>query len=211
MKTKTLLLIILITTLVSCAPSSTIIATETAMLFPSSTPVPTSVSATPEIKGTSASSNTPPSLCVKSVLVSSNQKQLTSDVFHVSLQYPANWECDKTGNAAFLYSGTDGFFQLMAEPMMASTAKEVCETQAQHSIGKGQNRYGASPSIEILQVDNQPACLVLPSEDQPKDQRGLSLLVVEYPKSSTEHTRLLLLSADKNHIRDLMSTLKFVH
>jgi TolB protein len=64
--------------------------------------------------------------------------------------------------------------------------------------------------MEILRVDNQPACLVLPSDDQPQNQRGFSLLVVEYPDLYEGRTRLLLLFADKNHIHDFIGSLKFI-
>ena len=70
--------------------------------------------------------------------------------------------------------------------------------------------YGSNPSMEILQVDDQPACLVLPSADQSQEKRGISLLVVEYPKSGQERTRLLIFFADKNHMRDFSNTLKFI-
>ena len=64
--------------------------------------------------------------------------------------------------------------------------------------------------MEFLQVNNQPACLVLPSDDQPQSERNFSLLVVEYPKLDEGRTHLLFFSADKNHIRDFIGTLKFV-
>lgn len=210
MKTKILSLIVLFTTLVSCVPSPMPISTETAIAFPSPTPLLNSVSATPERRPTPVSSIMPSSPCENYVPVSPTLKQITSDIFLVTLQYPANWKCLKADRSALFYSGTDGFFRLIAAPMLASTAKEVCESEVQHSIGKGKNRYGVDPTMEILQVDNRPACLVLPSDDQPKDQRRASLLVVEYPKSGIEHTRLLLLFADQNHVHDLISTLKFV-
>jgi TolB protein len=130
----------------------------------------------------------------------------TSEAFLISLRYPDYWQIDKTGDAD--YSGIDGFFQITAVHMLTPTAISACNLELQANMGKGGNRYGATPTLEILQVDNQPACLVLPSSDQPKANHNLSLLIVEYPTSLKEHT-LLQLWADKDHIRDFIDTLKF--
>lgn len=94
--------------------------------------------------------------------------------------------------------------------MSGLTAKEACENDIQVNQSGKVNNYGTSPTLEILQVDHQPACLILPSEDQPQYKRGASLLVVEYPDLENGHTRLLQLWADKNHIYDFIGTLKFV-
>ncbi len=94
--------------------------------------------------------------------------------------------------------------------MAAPTAKELCENYIQiPNSGKFMD-YGSNPTMEILQVDDQSACLVLPSVDQSQEKRGISLLVVEYPKSGQERTRLLTFFADKNHMHDFINTLKFV-
>jgi len=213
MRAKIILFIIMAANLVSCTPANLVIPTKTMIPMATTTqfsPTPTNK---PEptltlvsIKNTAVSENP---LCGESVSISPTTKELITKTYSVTLQYPADWECDNRSDSVFGYSGKDGFFQLILEPMMASTAKAVCEAQVQQSVGKGQNLYGANPTMEILQVDNRPACLVLPSDDQPEYQHSLSLLVVEYPKLGKERTRLLLLFADKNHIREFISTLKF--
>lgn len=136
-------------------------------------------------------------------------KTYNSETFLVTFNYPENWEIDDTGYAV---SGQDGFFSISASSMGFPTAKETCENEVQvNSSGKGGYSYGTNPTLEILQVDNQPACLILPSDDQPQNQHGISVLVVEYPDLDQSHTRLLLFSADKDHIRNFISTLKFIH
>ncbi len=140
--------------------------------------------------------------------ITSDWNIYTSKLFLVSLKYPADWEIDHEGNA--VYSGKDGFFQLSASSMSGLTAKEMCENDIQINNSGKENDYGTNPTMEILQVDNQPACLVLPADDQPQYKRGSSLLVVEYPALEGGRTRLLQFIADKNHIRDLIGTLKFV-
>jgi TolB protein len=133
----------------------------------------------------------------------------TSDSFLVTLKYPADWDIHNEGYD--VYSGRDGFFQLSASSIAAPTAKEWCELEVQHNPDKtGFYRYGTKPTMEVLKVDQQPACLVLPSDDQPESQRGYSLLVVEYPALEQGRTRLLFFMADKKHMRDFIDTLKFV-
>src|SRR5215216_861068 len=93
----------------------------------------------------------------------------TSELFLVSLKYPAYWEINHEGNA--VYSGKDGFFQLSASSMSGLSAKEMCENNVQINNSGKINDYGTKPVIEILQVDDQPACLVSPSDDQPQYKR----------------------------------------
>ena len=138
---------------------------------------------------------------------STNWKTYSSETFLVTLNYPEYWEIDNEGNA---FIGQDGFFQISATSMLAPTAKEACENDIQVNHSGKENRYGTKPTLEILLVDNQPACLILPSDDQPQDKHGLSFLVVEYPDLAQGHVRLLQLFADKNHIHDFVSSLKFI-
>ena len=136
-------------------------------------------------------------------------KTYTSKTMLVTLQYPDYWENDPAnGDAAF--KGPDGFFRIFSVGMKPSPAKDMCENEMQHNLDKrGFYRYGTKPVLEMLQLDNQPACLVFPSEDQTPDQDGNSILFADYPNSVKEHTLLILL-ADKDHIRAFIETLKFV-
>ena len=169
----------------SCAP--------VAKTIPAETIVPASVEPMP----TSESSTESPTLTWNS---------FTSEKFLVTLKYPAYWHTN--GFAGF--SGQDGFFQISAASMATRTAKEWCDLEMQHNPDKtGFYQYGTKPTMEVLKVDNQPACLVLPSDDQPQRERGYSLLVVEYPQLEEEPTRLLFFMADKDHIHDFIDTLKF--
>jgi hypothetical protein len=127
----------------------------------------------------------------------------TSQSFLITLQYPSYWEPDE-GNDSF--SGKDGFFRMLSSSIAGLTAKEWCELEIQHNPDKtGVYRYGENPTMEILKVDNQPACLVLS-----ESERGYSLMVVEYPQLEGGRTRLLFFMADKSHIRNFADTLQFV-
>lgn len=127
----------------------------------------------------------------------------TSQSFLITLQYPSYWEPDEGDDS---FRGKDGFFRISASSIAGLAAKEWCELEIQHNPDKtGIYRYGENPIMEILKVDNQPACLVLP-----ESERGSSLLVVEYPQLEGGRTRLLFFMADKSHIRNFVDTLQFV-
>ncbi len=193
MKTKTLFIVLLVAMIfISCSPVAKPKPIETLLPTARSTPTMLSPSDTPTLI---------------EVPQETNWKTYTSEIFGVSLKYPEYWELDNSGAA--VYSGKDGFFQITAAGLAAPTARELCEDYTQRPLSWKLMDYGSNPSMEILQVDGQPACLILPSVDQSQEKRGISLLVVEYPKSGQERTRLLIFFADKNHVRDFSNTLKF--
>ncbi|MGC1376985.1 MAG: hypothetical protein WA821_12210 [Anaerolineales bacterium] len=197
MKTKIWSAIILAILLVSCAP---VTATS-----PRKTPVPT-VTLTP-IPST-PTATLAPITATPDTLDTSNWATYTDDQdFFVTLKYPADWQIDNTGNS--VYSGPDGFFQISAVGLAPpSFAKPACEMELQSNRGKEGSRYGSRPTMEILRVDQQSACVIFPSDDQPKDERGLALLIIDYPRSF--NSGFLQFWADKDHMQDFIASLKFV-
>ena len=129
----------------------------------------------------------------------------TSNQLSVTLQYPATWQPGKSGE--YLYGGDDGFFSITVAGNGWPTAQEACKAEAR--ADRKDNQYGKQPVVETLQVDGQPACLVTPSDDQPMSERGVALLVVQYPAQDGKPQALLQLWADKLHIRDLSRSLQF--
>jgi hypothetical protein len=92
-------------------------------------------------------------------------------------------------------------------------ADTVCEAELRSNALR-RNRYGQHPAFENLVIDDQSACLIMPSDDQPASERGRALLVWQHPdaavRSRTQRAVLVLLAADKRHIRDLGASLKFI-
>jgi TolB protein len=135
----------------------------------------------------------------------------SSATFQVSLSYPPNWLLDRSGNA--LYSGPDGFFQITSVESLGPSAQAICQLFVQNIQTNPTKpdalQFGRQPTLEILRVDQQPACLLLPSSDQPASYRRQAFLAVEYPDSQTS-PHILQFWADKDHIRALAGTLKFV-
>ncbi|AJY74135.1 PD40 domain-containing protein [Paenibacillus beijingensis] len=124
--------------------------------------------------------------------------------YRVSFPYPASWR--KVTEER--YEGADGFFQISA----ISSEKgidEVCRAEAFHPL----RPYGSAPRIVRANIQNQPACFIFPSADQPAEMRSQSALIVKYPKpvpiQGTVYTYFILW-ADRNHIVPIGQRLMFV-
>lgn len=133
------------------------------------------------------------------------QTTYTDSQLGITLQYPSAWQPDKTDIRR--YSGEDGFFIATSSVMGWPTAQEACASEAQ--ANKKGNQFGQRPTAEMLHIDDHPACLVMPSDDQPASEQGIALLVVEYPFVPDQPQRLLALFADKGHIRDIGQSIRF--
>lgn len=130
----------------------------------------------------------------------------TSSDFHVTLRYPARWEPRPGYGESF--GGEDGLVGLNAVSGGEVPLEEVAQRAAYHHL----QPYGSQPTIESLQVQGQPARLILPSADQPQDMRGEAELIILYPQPVTisgERYRYFVLHADQDHIRQIAETLKF--
>ena len=121
----------------------------------------------------------------------------------ITLTYPAHWRPAASDDIA-LFRGEDGFFGLSAAHMVAETAEAVCAEWVQRDPNP---RPISQPPIEPLQVAGQPACLILPTDDQSQPD-GEALLFVQYPRAY-EHSRTLILIADMAHIRQIAASLRF--
>ncbi len=133
-----------------------------------------------------------------------------SEPFSVTVEYPASWRAANPDDTA-LFRGADGFFGLSSAYMVADTVEAVCALALESNARTDKNpnqRFGSHPNLEHLQVDGQPACLILPSDDQQPSDGG-ALLFVQYP-TVYEHNRTLMLSADRAHIRQIGASLRFI-
>lgn len=131
--------------------------------------------------------------------------QLYADkVFQVTLRYPGEWT-RSPGYDDPRFEGGDGFFMLSASA--GDSAEQVCRGSAEHHL----QPYGSHPVIRRLKVQGRKACLVWPSNDQ--GAPGDAELVVEYPRPveiAGDRYALFVLYADKNHILELIQTVRFI-
>jgi hypothetical protein len=180
---------------------------------PTITSIPPTSTATPTVKlqatstevAKASSATTNPS----SIVSPSKWATYTDPQLKVTLGYPADWQKDDSGNA--IYSSIDGFFQLSAVGSGAQTADETCAYEMEANNARKYQRYGTTPKLEYLKIEGQAACLILPSEDQAKAQRDVAFLAIQYPESLAPQPYILLLFADKDHIRQIGQTVKFAH
>ncbi|WP_419874166.1 hypothetical protein [Candidatus Pristimantibacillus sp. PTI5] len=128
----------------------------------------------------------------------------TSFVYRVSFPYPASWR--RVGEER--YEGPSGFFQVSAISAGDRIA-DVCRSEAFHPLMP----YGSSPRIVMTTIQNQEACFIFPSADQPAEMNKQAALIVRYPRpvqiGETSYNYFILW-ADVNHIRQIGRRLSFL-
>ncbi|HEX6923603.1 MAG TPA: hypothetical protein VF149_07250 [Bacillales bacterium] len=132
-----------------------------------------------------------------------DRKTYTNKIYKVQFQYPAQWQ--KVNDER--YEGPNGFFQISA--VSGNSIDEVCRNEAFHQLMP----YGTNPKIITTVIQNQRACFIFPSVDQPPEMNGQAALIVQYPKpiqiQGTSYN-FFILWADQWHIKELSSTLTFL-
>ncbi|MFD1040496.1 LysM peptidoglycan-binding domain-containing protein [Virgibacillus byunsanensis] len=136
--------------------------------------------------------------------ISLKRTTYTNHTYHVQFQYPAHWR-QVTDER---YEGPDGFFQISAISS-EETLHTVCQNEAQHPLLP----YGSEPRITKTQIQNQEACFIFPSEDQPQEMRSQSALIVRYPmpiQIGDTTYQYFILWADQDHLDEISATLTFL-
>ena len=127
---------------------------------------------------------------------------LTMPNLGVRIHYPPTWTA-VAGYSGDRFGGADGFVSVDAAGLPAGPA---CLAGAQHIL----HPFGSRPTTVTLTVEGQPACLVTPSPDAPRDQGFVvAELAVTYPIPLGPYASLILY-ADMDHIRELASTIEFL-
>ncbi|RTR33930.1 LysM peptidoglycan-binding domain-containing protein [Robertmurraya yapensis] len=130
----------------------------------------------------------------------------TSTRYQVQLQYPAHWQ--KATDGRERYEGADGFFQVGAIAYDGPLG-DVCQSDAYHQL----RPYGSNPQIVSSQIQGQPACMILPSADQPPQMQNQAAVIVQYPTPvviNNNTYRFFILWADVGHINQITATLRFL-
>jgi TolB protein len=132
------------------------------------------------------------------------QNTYTNTTYKVSFQYPSNWR--KVNEER--YEGADGFFQISAISA-GENLDEVCHGEAFHPLMP----YGSLPRILKARIQNQEACYIFPSVDQPAEMLNQSALIVRYPipiKIQGETYNYFILWTDQQHMKEIASSLTFL-
>jgi hypothetical protein len=138
---------------------------------------------------------------------SSFQKVYLNKEYNISLKYPDTW----TSQLGYLnkFAGKDGFFQIDA----LGGGEDFLDAAAKIEAYQRLQPYGSSPTIDKIIVDGEDARLILPSKDQLPEMKGQGAIIVKYPreiKIASENYRYLILWADKEHIKEIVNSLKFI-
>ncbi|WP_264737773.1 LysM peptidoglycan-binding domain-containing protein [Cytobacillus firmus] len=137
-------------------------------------------------------------------LLDGTQKTYTNTTYKVTFQYPSNWR--KVNEER--YEGADGFFQISAISA-GENLDEVCHGEAFHPL----RPYGSMPSILKTRIQNQEACYIFPSADQPAEMLNQAALIVRYPTPITiqgETYNYFILWADQPHLKEIALSLIFL-
>jgi len=127
----------------------------------------------------------------------------TNEAYRVRFRYPYLWSRFDSKR----HEGIDGFFQISAISDDAAP-EEICKKEAYHKL----KPYGTHPTIIRTEFRGREAFFITPSSDQPKEMRGQSALIVEYPEPveiEGNSCRYFILWTDKEHLRDIADTLEF--
>lgn len=138
-------------------------------------------------------------------------ERVNIDYFHVSLLVPEGWREDY--EVPHRYYGDDGYVHFYATGVSGTTLEQSVAVLT--APFKGHYRYGTEPTVEATTAAGQPASLILSSADYSQMMpRDPAALVVAYPKPVTLGNGItythLVLQADRNHVRDLGESLRFV-
>jgi len=106
------------------------------------------------------------------------------------------------------FAAINGFFQIGA--MDSDSIDLAAEAEAEHRL----QPYGSQPIIETLQIQEQDARLIIPSDDQPTGLQNQAALIIRYPQPVNvlgTPCRYFVLYADSPHIRTIAQTLVFTN
>jgi hypothetical protein len=129
-------------------------------------------------------------------------------VYKINLEYPSDWQATAGYNYDH-YDGTTGFFSLSATGDVKTTLDDLVK----RDLASPSQEYGSNPSVIDITVDGQEARLITPSADQNALLKGQAELIVAYPIPaiiSLQAYPFLVLLADKDHIKDIITSLSFI-
>lgn len=133
------------------------------------------------------------------------------EYFHVTLLVPEGWREDY--EEPHRYYGDDGYVRFYATGALGMTLEQSVAVLTNPI--KQRYPYGTEPTVEATRAAGQPARLILSSDDYYQMMPSApAALVVAYPGPVTLDNGItythLVLQADRNHVRDLGESLRFV-
>jgi LysM repeat protein len=130
-------------------------------------------------------------------------KEYRNPDYQVRFYYPENWQRIYDTR----YEGSGGFFQVSV--YAGQNLEQVCQKEAYHVL----NPYGCQPTVRQFEVAHQPAYLILPSEDQPKEMANQAALIVSYQVPIQIRDQIFpffVLWSNTYHIQPITDSLEFL-
>jgi hypothetical protein len=137
----------------------------------------------------------------------------------ITFQLPEGWQRVERNGAGHQFEGASGYisFSDLLPPMIFDkNVERICQKEIESGDEKyqilDQKPFGEHPQVISVQVDHQPACLILPSRDQDQQFEKHSILYAKYPKDlalKPERPRFLTIDSDKDHIQSIAETVHF--
>lgn len=127
-----------------------------------------------------------------------------SQLYRVSFNYP--WEWVKVEED--YYEGPRGFFIISAINSILPLT-DVCQEEVHHDL----KPYGSNPTVKELKIDGQEACIIIPSEDQPKEMDNQAAIIAKYPKPikiKDMEYNYVIVWVEKNYVQMVANSLKFI-
>lgn len=131
-----------------------------------------------------------------------------SNKYRISFKYPKSWS--KNPRYEDKYEGESGFFEIDSFEGERDNIDEAVNKQ----INEYYKPYGNNPTIRSFVIDNEPARLIYPSEDQVdfyKDREAA--LVVQYPEAVTIDGKpfyYVVIWASRAYMPLIINTLRFI-
>ena len=129
---------------------------------------------------------------------------ITNEKYHVALSIPKDWSALKGFDDK--YGGEDGFVQLNAFKGDSLSIDEVAKITVEHPL----KPFGTKPEITSLEIHGQEARLIMPTENQVKNEAEM---IIELPKPIVVSGRsfsYLIVDADVDHIRTIAESFQFL-
>lgn len=134
-------------------------------------------------------------------------KQFKSDLYGVTFKYPASW----TKNPSYeeRYDGPGGFVEVAEIESFGRNIDEVARQETNTPI----QPFGSDPKIIELQLDGQPARVIIPSSDQNKVFEREIAIIVQNKRPVVEGQELYdytIIWTDKDNLDTILNSFKFV-
>lgn len=134
-------------------------------------------------------------------------KDFTSPLYNITFKYPADWT--KNPNYEERYDGPNGFFEVAELESFGRPIDQVVKREIDIPI----KPYGTNPEVKAIELDGEPARIIMPSPDQQKVfEREVAIIIknkkpVEENSGTYDYT---VIWTNKENVQKILDTFKFL-